>query len=62
MDVEEILIKAIELEKDAINQYSKMLNDADEETAEILKFLISQEKEHIRLLSDRLKAIRLLKK
>ncbi len=62
MDVEEILKKAVELEKEAINEYSKMLKDADEETAELLKFLISQEKEHIKLLNDRLKAIRLLKK
>jgi rubrerythrin len=62
MTPEEILIKAIEMEKDAIETYLEMKKDADPDTAELLDFLISQEREHIRLLNDRLKVVRLLKK
>ncbi len=62
MNPEEILKRAIELEKEAIEEYSKMKEDADSETAELLDFLIAQEKEHIRLLSDRLKAVRFMKR
>ncbi len=62
MSPEEILLKAIELEKDTIETYLKMKEDADPETAELIDFLISQEREHIRLLNDRLKVVRLLKK
>lgn len=62
MTPEEILLKAIEMEKDAIETYLEMKKDADPDTAELLDFLISQEREHIRLLNDRLKVVRLLKK
>ncbi len=62
MNPEEILKRAIELEKEAIEEYSKMKEDADSETAELLDFLIAQEKEHIKLLSDRLKAVRFMKR
>ncbi|MET1124009.1 MAG: ferritin family protein [Archaeoglobaceae archaeon] len=61
MTPEEILKIAIKMEKEAIEAYTKMKEQADAETAELLDFLISQEREHIRLLSDRLKAIKLLK-
>ncbi len=59
---EEILEKAIEMEREAIETYLEMKKDADQETAELLDFLISQEREHIKLLNDRLKVVRLLKK
>lgn len=62
MTPEEILKRAIDLEREAIEEYTKMKKDADTETAELLDFLIAQEKEHIRLLNDRLKAVRLLRK
>lgn len=62
MTPEEILKRAIELEKEAIEEYTRFKKDADAETAELLDFLIAQEKEHIRLLNDRLKAVKLLRK
>jgi len=62
MTPEEILKRAIELEKEAIEEYTKMKKDADAGTAELLEFLIEQEKEHIKLLNDRLKAAKLLRK
>ncbi len=62
MRVEEIIDKAIELEKEAVKEYNQMKEDADAETAELLDFLIAQEKEHIKLLSERKKAIKLLRK
>ncbi len=62
MTPEEILKRAIELEKEAIQTYNEMMRDADPETSELLDYLISQEKEHIRLLSDRLKAVKLIRK
>ncbi|AGK61229.1 hypothetical protein Asulf_01233 [Archaeoglobus sulfaticallidus PM70-1] len=62
MEVLEILDKALELEKEAIEEYLKMKKDADPETAELLDFLISQEREHIRMLNERKKAIRLLRR
>ncbi|AAB89019.1 MULTISPECIES: ferritin family protein [Archaeoglobus] len=62
MSPEEILQKAIEMEREAIETYAEMKREADRETAELLDFLISQEREHIKLLNDRLKVVRLLKK
>ncbi len=62
MSPEEILKKAIDLEKEAVETYSKMREQADMETAELLDFLISQEREHIKLLNDRLKAIKFMKR
>ena len=62
MDVVDIISKAIELEKEAIQEYNRMMVDADPETAELLEFLIAQEKEHIKLLNERRKAIKLLRK
>lgn len=62
MDVEEIIARAIELEKEAIQEYNKMKEDADAETAELLDFLIAQEREHVRLLNERKKAVKLLRK
>ncbi|AEA46655.1 ferritin-like domain-containing protein [Archaeoglobus veneficus] len=58
---EEILKKALEMEKGAIEEYTKMKKDADHETADLLDFLIAQEREHIKMINERLKAIRLLK-
>ncbi|WP_290596186.1 MULTISPECIES: ferritin family protein [unclassified Archaeoglobus] len=62
MTPEEILKKAIELEREAIEEYTKLKKDADMQTAELLDFLIAQEREHVKLLNDRLKAIRLLRR
>jgi len=62
MEIEEILKKALEMEKEAIQEYTKMKESADVETSELLDFLINEEKNHMELISERLKAIRLLKK
>ena len=62
MSPEEILKKALELEREAIRVYSEMRKNATSETADILDYLISQEKEHIKIISDRLKVIRFLSK
>jgi len=62
MEVEDILNRALELEKMAIREYQEMKKDADHETADLLDFLIEQEREHIRMINERLKAIKLLKK
>ncbi len=61
MTPEEILEKARQLEIDAIKIYQEMRSDADHETKELLDFLITQEKEHLRMINDRLKAMRILK-
>jgi len=39
-----------------------MREDAHPETADLLDFLIRQEMEHFRMINERLKAIKLLKK
>lgn len=62
MNPEEILEKAMEMERDAIRIYTEMKKDADQETAELLDYLIAQEREHLKLISERLKALRLLKR
>ena len=62
MSVEEILEKALEMEKNAIEIYTAMKKDADPETADLLDFLIGEEKKHVKMINERLKAIRLLKK
>jgi rubrerythrin len=62
MKVEDILKRALEMEKEAIQEYTKMKKDADAETADLLDFMISEEKNHMRMINDRLKAMRLLKK
>jgi rubrerythrin len=62
MEVEDILKKALEMEKEAIQEYTKMKESADLETSELLDFLINEEKNHMKLISERLKALRLLKK
>ncbi len=60
--IEEIIDRALELERTAIKEYNQLKEGADAETAELLEFLIAQEKEHIKMLSERKKAIKLLKK
>ncbi|MEM0022929.1 MAG: ferritin family protein [Archaeoglobaceae archaeon] len=60
MTPEEILRKALELEKEAIKVYSEMREKATAETADVLEYLIAQEKEHIRIINDRLKVLLLL--
>ncbi len=62
MKIEEIIDRALELERTAIKEYSQLKENVDAETAELLEFLIAQEKEHIKMLSERKKAIKLLKK
>ncbi len=60
MTPEEILEKARQLETDAIKTYQEMKKDADPLTRELLDFLITQEKEHLKMINDRLKAVRIL--
>ncbi|MEM4292106.1 MAG: ferritin family protein [Archaeoglobaceae archaeon] len=60
MTPEEILRKALELEKEAIKVYSEMREKATAETADVLEYLIAQENEHIRIINDRLKVLLLL--
>ncbi|WP_456369547.1 ferritin family protein [Geoglobus sp.] len=62
MTPEEILEKAKRMEHDAIKTYLELKKDADTETSELLEFLISQEREHLQMINDRLKALRILKK
>ncbi|MCS7119245.1 MAG: ferritin family protein [Archaeoglobaceae archaeon] len=62
MTPEDILKKALELEKEAIEIYNEMRKNATTETADILDYLISQEREHIRIINDRLKVLKLLGK
>ena len=62
MTPEEILEKAKRMEYDAIKTYLELKKDADTETSELLEFLISQEREHLQMINDRLKALRILKK
>jgi len=60
MTPEEILERAKELESQAIKEYQEMKKKADPVTSELLDYLISQEREHIRMIDDRLKALKLL--
>ncbi len=60
MTPEEILEKAKQLEIDAIKAYQEMKEDADPLTKELLDFLINQEKEHLKMINDRLKAVKIL--
>ncbi len=60
MTPEEILERAKELEAQAIKEYQEMKKKADPVTSELLDYLISQEREHIRMIDDRLKALKLL--
>ncbi len=60
MTPEEILEKAKKLEADAIKVYQEMKKDADPATKELLDFLITQEKDHLKMINDRLKAVRIL--
>lgn len=62
MEVEDILKRALEMEKEAIREYTEMKENADQETAEMLDFMIGEERNHIKMINERLKAIRLLKK
>lgn len=62
MDAEEILKKALEMEKEAIREYTEMKEDSDQETSELLDFMIEEEKNHVKMINERLKALRLLKK
>lgn len=62
MDVEQVLKKALEMERSAIEEYSKMKEHADPETAEMLDFMINEEKGHVELINERLKAIRVMRK
>ncbi|AIY90315.1 hypothetical protein GACE_1274 [Geoglobus acetivorans] len=62
MGPEEILEKAREMERDAIKIYTEMKKNADHETSELLDYLINQEKEHLRMISERLKALRIIKR
>ncbi|HID43195.1 MAG TPA: ferritin-like domain-containing protein [Archaeoglobaceae archaeon] len=55
MEVEDILKRALEMEKEAIQEYTKMKENADAETAEMLEFMINEEKNHMRMISERLK-------
>jgi len=60
MTPEEILEKAKQLEIEAIKIYREMMDEADHETKELLDFLVMQENEHLKMINDRLKAVRIL--
>ncbi len=60
--MEQVLKKALEMEKTAIEEYKKMKEHADPETAEMLDFMIDEEKGHVDLISERLKAIKVMRK
>ncbi len=60
MTPEQILERAKQLEVQAIKEYNKMKKNADPLTSELLDYLISQEREHLKMIEDRLKALKLL--
>ncbi|MFO7967207.1 MAG: ferritin family protein [Archaeoglobaceae archaeon] len=62
MNVEQALNKALEMEKSAIDEYEKMKEHADPETADMLDFMINEEKGHVELINGRLKAIKVMRK
>lgn len=62
MKDEEILKIALEMEKKAIQRYREMRENASHETADLLDFLINEEKDHYRVIDEKLKAIKLLRK
>jgi len=63
LNVEEVLRKALELEEIAFETYKKMSEETeDPEVRELLEVLAAQEREHIRIISDRLKMIKFMKK
>ncbi|WP_457548623.1 ferritin family protein [Archaeoglobus sp.] len=62
MDAEKILERALEIEKRAVEFYKSMLKDASAEIKDLIELLIEEEFEHIKLIEDRLKALKLLKK
>lgn len=61
MDVEEVLKRALETEKDAIEEYTRMKEYADPETGDA-DFMIKEEQSHVELINERLKAIRVMRK
>lgn len=61
MDTLGILEKALKLEKKAIKEYSRMKEFGNPETEEILNFLIEEEQKHVKLIKNRLDAVKLLK-
>ncbi|ADC66095.1 conserved hypothetical protein [Ferroglobus placidus DSM 10642] len=60
MTPEQILERAKQLEVQAIKEYNEMKKNADPLTSELLDYLISQEREHLKMIEDRLKALKLL--
>ncbi len=61
--VENILREALKLEERAIEIYSKMKDESnDPEVIELLEFLISQEEEHRKIINDRLRVAKFLRK
>lgn len=60
MDVEEVLKRALETEKDAIEEYTRMKEYADPETGDA--GLHDQRRAHVELINERLKAIRVMRK
>ncbi|GEM_PF-3713734 len=62
MKDEEILKIALEMEKKAIQRYREMRENASHEAADLLDFLINEEKDHYRVIDEKLKAIKLLKR
>lgn len=61
MTPEDILRKAMELEREAIKIYSEMRKKATPETADILDYLIAQEREHLKIIEERLKVLTILR-
>ncbi len=62
MKEEEVLKIALNMEREAIERYTEMKKNSDPELTELLEFLIEEERKHSKLLYERLKAIKLLKK
>ena len=63
MNVEDILKEALKLEERAIEMYLKMKDESnDPEVIELLEFLISQEEEHKKIISNRLRVAKFLRK
>ena len=62
MDAEEILEKALKMEKANVNFYRSLLEKASEDIKDLIEILIDEEIEHVRKIEERLKVLKILKK
>ncbi len=61
MDAEEILEKALKMEKANVEFYRSLREKADESIKDLIDILIEEEEEHVRKIEERLKVVRILR-